>query len=294
VASDNPSVALVSPDFSTPGTASIDFPLANGTTQVSFYVHGVATGTATITASAPTFTPASNPVNVVQPALAVTLLADSLLDNVPNDAFVVQVGIPTPDSLSVATAQFVRAGGAPLTATVSSSVPGVGALVTNTQSGSPVTVSIGAGESQSAASAAAGGVELDPVVPGTTLVSADIPGFIATAAASHAVTVVSHVPPTGVAGAPIALSLEQNVPNPFNPATRIRFSLPEAARVNVTVFDVQGRRVVTLVDAMVGGGTKEVVWNGRDAHGQPVGSGVYFCRLTTGDRTLTRKMVLLK
>lgn len=91
-----------------------------------------------------------------------------------------------------------------------------------------------------------------------------------------------------------ALALHQNHPNPFNPATTISFTLPEKARVTLAIYDVKGRLVRTLVDEMVGEGYQERAWDGEDASGTPVGSGVYFYRLTAGDKTLTKKMVLLK
>ncbi|HET6462275.1 MAG TPA: T9SS type A sorting domain-containing protein, partial [Candidatus Krumholzibacteria bacterium] len=294
VASSDPSIALVAPNFSTPGSASLDFPLSNGSTQVSFYVQGIAAGASTITASVPAFVSGVRTANVVQPALQVALLADTLLDDAANDPFVVQVGVPTGDNAALATAQFVRAGGATLTATLTSTGAIVAPLVKGSQSGSPVTVDIPAGALQSAASASLGGVEVDPVAPGGTIVSASIPGFIATTAASHAVYIKPHAPPTGATPLPLALALEQNIPNPFNPLTHIRFTLPDPAHVNLSVFDVRGALVITLLDADMPRGAHDELWNGHDARGESVGSGVYFYRLTTVHHVLTRKMVLLK
>jgi hypothetical protein len=91
-----------------------------------------------------------------------------------------------------------------------------------------------------------------------------------------------------------ALALHQNVPNPFNPSTTISFTLPERARVTLAIYDVGGRLVRTLVDDMVAEGKQERVWDGKDASGSHVSSGVYFYSLTAGDKTLTKKMVLLK
>jgi flagellar hook assembly protein FlgD len=91
-----------------------------------------------------------------------------------------------------------------------------------------------------------------------------------------------------------ALALSQNVPNPFNPTTTIRFTLPERAGVTLQVYDVSGALVRQLAEGEYGAGPHEVQWNGRDRGGNAVGSGVYFYRLITGNRTLTRKMVLLK
>jgi flagellar hook assembly protein FlgD len=90
------------------------------------------------------------------------------------------------------------------------------------------------------------------------------------------------------------VSLYQNVPNPFNPTTAISFYLPRAARANLTIYDVRGRRVVTLVDGTVPAGFKRITWNGINTSGQQVSTGVYFYRLETGGRVLTRKMVMVK
>lgn len=108
---------------------------------------------------------------------------------------------------------------------------------------------------------------------------------------------VVHAPVTGVATeAPGArLALHRSRPNPFNPETRIDYELPRSARVRLDVFDVSGRLVTTIVDGPRPSGRSSVVWNGRDARGQAVASGVYAYRLTVeGEQALTRKMVLLK
>ena len=89
-------------------------------------------------------------------------------------------------------------------------------------------------------------------------------------------------------------SLVQNYPNPFNPTTTISFALLERARAALSIYDVEGRVVRTLVDEAVGEGYQERIWDGKDARGNQVGSGVYFYRLTAGNRTLTKKMVLLR
>ncbi len=99
--------------------------------------------------------------------------------------------------------------------------------------------------------------------------------------------VVAEVPPW-------ATRLEPNVPNPFNPSTRIRFVLGAPGRVRVDVFDAQGRHVRTLVDARRPAGRHEIAWNGRDDAGRSVASGIYFCRLRARGADATRKMLLLK
>jgi hypothetical protein len=88
--------------------------------------------------------------------------------------------------------------------------------------------------------------------------------------------------------------LRQNNPNPFNPATTIRFGLLSEGRVTLRVYDVGGRLIRTLVDGKRPPGWYEAVWNGLDQSGRSVASGVYFCRLRMGDLGKTRKMVLLR
>ncbi len=91
-------------------------------------------------------------------------------------------------------------------------------------------------------------------------------------------------------------ALEANVPNPFNPDTRIAFQVPDGAprRVRLVVYDVRGARVRTLVDRVQRGGRFEARWDGRDDRGRRVASGVYFYRLELAGFAATRKMVLLK
>jgi hypothetical protein len=89
-------------------------------------------------------------------------------------------------------------------------------------------------------------------------------------------------------------ALMQNVPNPFNPSTTIRFDLVEQVHVKLHIFDVSGRRVKTLLDRIVPGGRRSVVWNGRNDQGELVSSGVYFYRIDTGGWTKTRKLVFVK
>jgi hypothetical protein len=88
---------------------------------------------------------------------------------------------------------------------------------------------------------------------------------------------------------PETVALVQNYPNPFNPLTTIRYTLPLASQVKLSVYDVQGRNVATLVDGMRDGGVQEVTW---DASG--LASGIYLCRLTVGSSSQVLKMMLIK
>ncbi|MFZ1685517.1 MAG: T9SS type A sorting domain-containing protein [Candidatus Zixiibacteriota bacterium] len=95
-------------------------------------------------------------------------------------------------------------------------------------------------------------------------------------------------------GVPRTYSLAQNFPNPFNPATEIQFGLPRAGRVVVSIYDIRGSEVITLVDKNINAGTFHVTWNGLDRNGRSVSTGVYFYRLQAGEFTQSKKMLLLK
>ena len=102
---------------------------------------------------------------------------------------------------------------------------------------------------------------------------------------------------TGVDGAlegPRTFALGQNVPNPFNPVTVIRYQLPHAADVKIDVFNIAGRLVKTIVDEHQEAGYKEGAWDGTNEAGEKVASGVYMYRMEAGDYTSKRTMVLLK
>ncbi|MBD3401489.1 T9SS type A sorting domain-containing protein [candidate division GN15 bacterium] len=93
---------------------------------------------------------------------------------------------------------------------------------------------------------------------------------------------------------PTHFALGQNYPNPFNPSTTIEFALPEAADVRITVYNVTGREVTTLVESSMPAGYHQVVWDGRDESGRGVASGVYLYRIEAGGFSDSRKMLLLK
>ncbi len=97
-----------------------------------------------------------------------------------------------------------------------------------------------------------------------------------------------------IAQLPKEFDLYQNYPNPFNPATTIRFSLPQASEVNLEVFNILGQKVNTLLKEKRIPGTYTVTWDGRNASGEKVTSGIYFYRLVTEDFKSVRKMVLLR
>jgi carboxypeptidase T len=88
---------------------------------------------------------------------------------------------------------------------------------------------------------------------------------------------------------PLVFALEQNHPNPFNPATRIRFSLPASGHTTLVVYEVLGKAVATLVNEPLAAGRHEVTWDAAD-----YSSGVYFYRLVSGKSSATRKLLLVR
>lgn len=88
--------------------------------------------------------------------------------------------------------------------------------------------------------------------------------------------------------------LYQNFPNPFNPETRIAFQSPQKARVSITIYDVQGRLIRSLIDQDVLPGEHSVTWDGRDHAGVKVPSGVYFYIMKSEGFTQTQRMLILK
>lgn len=93
---------------------------------------------------------------------------------------------------------------------------------------------------------------------------------------------------------PGTFALHANYPNPFNPTTRILFDVPASQQVTITVYDVLGRTVQTLVNDVLASGRHEISWNGRDAAGQTVASGVYVYQMKAGNFVQARTMLLLK
>ncbi len=88
--------------------------------------------------------------------------------------------------------------------------------------------------------------------------------------------------------------IASSYPNPFNPTTTVRFTVPVDGRVELAIHDLSGRCVRTLVNAPMEPGDYELVWDGTDLDGRQVASGVYFCRLATAAGTDEKKMVLVK
>jgi probable HAF family extracellular repeat protein len=88
--------------------------------------------------------------------------------------------------------------------------------------------------------------------------------------------------------------LGQNYPNPFNPTTIISYQLPDAGEVNVSVYNLLGQKIKTLVDSYQNAGEHSFIWNGTDDSNKSVGSGIYFYSLLTNETCLQKKMLLLR
>ncbi|NIR64214.1 MAG: T9SS type A sorting domain-containing protein [candidate division Zixibacteria bacterium] len=99
-------------------------------------------------------------------------------------------------------------------------------------------------------------------------------------------------PPT--TNKPNQFILSQNYPNPFNPETIIRYQLPTNSKVQLTIYNLLGQKVRTLVNDKQQNGIYEVIWDGRNEFGQEVSSGIYIYRLKIDNQVASRKMVLLR
>jgi aminopeptidase N len=93
---------------------------------------------------------------------------------------------------------------------------------------------------------------------------------------------------------PTRYRLAQNYPNPFNPATVISYYLPASSSVNLTIYDLKGQAVATLVDEPQVIGEHRVTWNGFDRFGRPAANGIYFYMLTSDGFSQTKKMIVLR
>ena len=93
---------------------------------------------------------------------------------------------------------------------------------------------------------------------------------------------------------PTNVKLNQNYPNPFNPITKISYEVPSDGFVKVSIIDMMGREVKTLVKSSQVSGMRSVTWNATDNNDQPVSAGVYLYKIQTRGITKTRKMVFLK
>ncbi|MBC8416006.1 MAG: T9SS type A sorting domain-containing protein, partial [Candidatus Cloacimonetes bacterium] len=94
---------------------------------------------------------------------------------------------------------------------------------------------------------------------------------------------------------PACITLHRNYPNPFNPETTISFSIPEDSKVELSIYNIRGQKVKTLIDDQLKKGFHEILWNSEDNNGKLVATGVYFYKLNfDGKDKAVKKMLLLK
>ncbi|MCB0258280.1 MAG: T9SS type A sorting domain-containing protein, partial [Calditrichaeota bacterium] len=93
---------------------------------------------------------------------------------------------------------------------------------------------------------------------------------------------------------PGSYTLDQNYPNPFNPVTTIRYRLPQTATIMLTIYDILGQEIRTLLHGRQPAGDYSVVWDGRDGAGRSVSSGIYVYRMMADGHAQSRKMLLLR
>ena len=93
---------------------------------------------------------------------------------------------------------------------------------------------------------------------------------------------------------PIKYALSQNYPNPFNPITSLQYDLPNNGLVNITIYDMMGRTVKTLVNSSQTAGYKSIQWNATNDRNEPVSAGLYLYTMQKGRHRETGKMVLIK
>ncbi len=292
---DNPALALVSTNALVQGNTFVNVFLPNGASEAVFYLQAMegTTGPVVVTASAPLFASVAQLVQVVPAALEIFDLASTIATVDPDDEFVVRVGAVDDDSTGIYEAQTLRGGAPTRTLTIASSDGILAFIVLGNTLGASRSFILKPGNLETPATVALGGLALTPWQPGVVTVTASSPGFVTTDNAVKVVTITGTA--TDVSGpSPPSFSLSQNIPNPFNPTTTIRFSIRAAAFVELVVYDVSGRRVATLVHQEMPAGQSSVEWNGRSDGGSPASTGVYFYRLRAGSEIASKKMILLK
>jgi len=93
---------------------------------------------------------------------------------------------------------------------------------------------------------------------------------------------------------PYEYTNHQNYPNPFNPVTTLRYDLPEQGHVRITIYDMLGRDVKTLINEYQDPGYRSIIWDATNDYGKPVSAGMYLYQIQAGEYNSTKKMVLLK
>ncbi|MFT5368238.1 MAG: hypothetical protein ACI8V2_003201 [Candidatus Latescibacterota bacterium] len=105
---------------------------------------------------------------------------------------------------------------------------------------------------------------------------------------------INHIEIGSLVPVPTDYSLDQNLPNPFNPSTTIKYQLPSSGDVSMIVYNLLGQQVRNLVKETMDAGFHSVVWDGKDELGKQVASGVYIYRIQSGDFSTAKRMMLLK
>lgn len=126
---------------------------------------------------------------------------------------------------------------------------------------------------------------------------ADHKMYVCAGLGAYGVVVLENVPnqvPAQDTQYPVAFTLNQNVPNPFNPETKIRYTLHQKGRVKLAIFNTEGQMVFSQNSGIEPAGEHSIVWSGQDMTGNALPSGVYLCRLNVNDAIQTIRMVLLK
>jgi flagellar hook assembly protein FlgD len=85
-----------------------------------------------------------------------------------------------------------------------------------------------------------------------------------------------------------------NYPNPFNPTTKISYSVKEPGHVTLEIFNIKGEKIKTLIDSELPADRYTIEWNGTDIYSKPVSSGIYFYKMKCSNYSSTKKMILLK
>jgi hypothetical protein len=134
------------------------------------------------------------------------------------------------------------------------------------------------------------GTTVDDQANTVTFSSADISNYYAIFAPNSVTDLESPL----TAQTPREFVLNQNYPNPFNPSTQIQFELPEQSQVKLSVYNLLGQQIAVLVDEIKNAGVHTVQWNGREASGRVVSSGIYLVKLEAGGQVKVRRMALLK
>jgi len=122
--------------------------------------------------------------------------------------------------------------------------------------------------------------------PDIVVTASDVTGLV--------VNVPQNVSDDDISAVPLVTGLGGNYPNPFNPTTTISFTLATESRVSIDIYNIKGQRVKQVANDSFTAGRHNVVWNGDDFSGKPVGSGVYFYRMTAPGYSGVKKMLLLK